>query len=1169
MIEHIREVFSEAVRTSDYSLIREKLSLEEKNYFLSNTSLFEFSEDIEQLFEEDKQALFLSNYYKNDEALEVLKKIDDYDNVVGTAAISSLSDDNVKMQYLDKVGYDDIKETIILSFSNDENKIKYLDKIGESRIFSVVNSLETVEDKIKCLDKIQSDFDRMKIVSTFALDDDKIKGLDKINSEECRVEIIVSFLADEKKIQYLDEINSEYDKARIVSSFDNNDKKIQYLDKISTDECRKIVVENFENDDDKIKCLDKIKDEEYRTEIIVNFLDDERKIQYLDEINNEQYRARIILSFKNDEEKVKYLDKIGVDEYKTEVITGLLHDEDKIRCLDKIKNDYYKAKIISGFKSEEKRIEALSGIRDGHELSAVIKSIGTDEELSEILKGMNFEYYPAYEKIKESTSVDDKTLLRLTYEENEVFRNVLENEEALNKFVEFFSTLNKSSVIDKGNIDSILEAVILKEFSHERTNIWNIFSTIKGMVDREEVDDITRELYSILRYTATTKNLVGENLKKFNNELNNNVLDNESLKRFVIDLVSSDVDTRKAALDRLKEITSQYINLNIEDYKVKRKKEIYDKNILNIDKKIDRNFLIKHVLENNNKDTLINLIRRFYADRLTPDIESALECRITDPKNAPKEVKVHFKDINNIFVDLYNNHYRELCELFKIDELKEIKYDENIMIDNSPVINLLFSTNNLNEICHLCLKSDTLKYNKVIDLIREYHLMGLDNNFSKLFEEIGITFSSYDVITNISKVANKLEKTDIKGMKLFDVLNLVTPTGELEELIGKENASLIVRNPTPNAASLSNNTRIGMVCGYINKMYERRGVNIPPIDTNYTLDSGKKMDVQVGNFTNPINLTYGERTGACMRIGGAGSKLFDFCLENKAGFHIRFSSESGEFVSRVSGFRVGNTLFLNELRDSVSKDFNNQDVIEACQRIAKDIIAESKKSEYPIENVVVSDDFVLKGSKSFINLDVSLAKDGVKAPGYYDVKPERCILLATSNSDSTREFVPFKDTPMPEYDVLRDKVQYMSDSDEIKSSINRIHMISEVLDGKELLDLSHFEEDEDKKYIGAFVGEDFYVAIDKDGKIEDYIMPNSKDMERANKEALESLNKLKDAISRIAIEDKAMAMVEPVHEEEDVVHHSRGHVMFIMIMIISFILSLTTIIIGISKYIGK
>ena len=1166
MIEHISEVFSEVASTSDYSLIREKLSFEEKNYFLSNTSLFEFSDDISKIFEEDKQALFLANYYKNDEALGLLKQISNYDNVLGAAAISSLSDDSIKMQYLDKVNYNDIKETIILSFSNDENKIRCLDKVEGSSIFSVINSLKTDEDKIKCLDKVEGDFERSKIVETFDNDDDKIKGLNKIKDEERRATIISGFLDDEKKTQYLDSITSEYYKAIIVSSFLGDEKKIKCLDKIGTDECRKIIIETFDNDNDKIKGLNKIKDEECRATIISGFLDDEKKIQYLDGINNEQHRTRIILSFKNDEEKIRYLDKISTDEFKEEVITGLLYDEDKIRCLDKIKNDSYKAKIISGFKSKEKRIETLSRIKDGHGLSTVINSIGTDEELSEMLKGMNFEYYSAYEKIKASTSVADKTLLRLTYEDNETFRTVLENEEALNKFVEFFKALNESSVIDKSNIDSVLEAVILKEFSQKQADVWNIFSTIKGMADRRGVDDITRELYSILKYSETTKNFVGGDLQKFKNEF---VLDSESLKRFVIDLVSGDVDTRKAALDRLKEITSQYINLKIEDYKIGRKKEIYDRNLLNINKKIDRNFLIKHVIENNDKDTLINLIRKFYSNRLTPDIESALEYRITDPKNAPKEVKAYFKEINNIFVDLYNNHYRELCNLFKIDEVEEIKYDENIMIDNSSVINLLFSTNNLNEVCHLCLHGNPLEYDRVINLIKKHHLMGLGNNFSKLFEEIGVTFSSYDVITNISKVAKKLGKIDIESMKLLDVLNLVTPTSELEELIGKENASLIVRNPTPNASTLSSGARIGMVCGYINKMYEKRGVNVPTIDTNYILESGKKMNVQVGNFTNPINLTYGERTGACMRIGGVGSGLFDFCLENKAGFHIKFSSESGEFVSRVSGFRVGNTLFLNELRNSCLEGFNNQDVIEACQRIAKDIIEESKKSEYPIENVVISDEFALKGSKSFINLDVSLDKDGVKTPGYYDVKPDKCVLLATSNSDNTREFVPFKDTPMPEYDVLRDKVQYMSDSDEIKSSINRIHMINEVLDGKELLELSHFEEDEEKKYIGAFVGEDFYVAVDKDGNIEDYIMPNTKDVERANKEARESLNKLKDAINRTVLENRTMTTMEPVYEEEEVIHHSRGHAMFVMIMIISFILSLTTIIIGVSKYIGK
>lgn len=1091
MIEHISEVFSEVASTSDYSLIREKLSFEEKNYFLSNTSLFEFSDDISKIFEEDKQALFLANYYKNDEALGLLKQISNYDNVLGAAAISSLSDDSIKIQYLDKVSYDDIRMTIILSFREDKDKIDCLGKVeNEDYRFLIISSLETVENKIGCLDKLKSNERKAEIIAKFSHDEDKIKGLNSITGDFYKAQIISDFDSDEKKIPYLDEIQGDNERAKIVSSFKKNIDKIRYLDKIQDDYERMTIVSFFEE------------------------------------------------------------------------------DEDKIKGLDKIAKDHYRASIISDFKSKEKKIEALSKIKDGSALTDAINSIGTDEELSELLKGMNFEYYPAYEKIKKPTPVDDKTLLRLTYEQDEMFRSVLENEEALNKFMEFFKTLKESSVIDKSNMDSILEAVILKEFSQKQADIWNIFSTIKGMADRKEVDDITRELYNILRYSENTKNLVGADLEKFKNEY---ILDSESLKKFVIDLVSGDADTKKTVLDRLRKITSQYINLKIEDYKIGRKKELYG--LLDIDRKIDRNFLIKNVIENNDLMTLTNLIKRFYPDRLTPDIESALEYRITDPKNAPREVKAYFKEINNIFVDLYNNHYKELCESFKRDGVEEIKYDENIKSDNSSAINLLFSsTDNLNEICRLCLHGNPLEYDRVINLIKKHHLMGLGNNFSKLFEKIGISFNSFDVISNISKVAKKLGKMDIEEiekMKLIDVLTFVSPIEELERLLGEENASLIVRNPIPNAASLTSGARINKVSEYINKMYEKRVVNVPTIDTNYTLESGKKMNVQVGNFTNPINLTYGERTGACMRIGGAGRELFDFCLENTAGFHIKFSSEIGEFVSRVSGFRVGNTLFLNELRNSCLEGFNNQDVIEACQRIAKDIIEESKKSEYPIENVVVSEDFALKGSKSFINLDVSLGKDGVKTPGYYDVKPDKCVLLATSNSDNTRKFVPFKDTPMPEYDVLRDKVQYMSDSDEIKSSINRIHMINEVLDGKELLELSHFEEDEEKKYIDAFVGEDFYVAVDKDGNIEDYIMPNTKDMERANKEVRESLNRLKDAINRTVLENRTMTTMEPVYEGEEVIHHSRGHAMFVMIMIISFILSLTTIIIGVSKYIGK
>ena len=339
-------------------------------------------------------------------------------------------------------------------------------------------------------------------------------------------------------------------------------------------------------------------------------------------------------------------------------------------------------------------------------------------------------------------------------------------------------------------------------------------------------------------------------------------------------------------------------------------------------------------------------------------------------------------------------------------------------------------------------------------------------------------------------------------------INLVTPTSELEELIGKENASLIVRNPTPNASTLSSGARIGMVCGYINKMYEKRGVNVPTIDTNYILESGKKMNVQVGNFTNPINLTYGERTGACMRIGGVGSELFDFCLENKAGFHIKFSSESGEFVSRVSGFRVGNTIFLNELKCSVLDGYSDEDVVLACKTISKKIIDLSLNSTFPIDNVVVSNRFALSSSTPDTCLSISLAKDGYESPRYCDVNPNSCLLLTSSSKDPKVPFVPFKknSSPLPVYQTKRITIKYTTDPKEINESIIRLNIINEILSGVPLNDVSLNVPN--NEYLCAYIGEDFYVAIDQNSNPITYIMPMSNDKKRATTELNSSLKRL-------------------------------------------------------------
>ncbi len=165
--------------------------------------------------------------------------------------------------------------------------------------------------------------------------------------------------------------------------------------------------------------------------------------------------------------------------------------------------------------------------------------------------------------------------------------------------------------------------------------------------------------------------------------------------------------------------------------------------------------------------------------------------------------------------------------------------------------------------------------------------------------------------------------------------------------------------------------------------------------------------------------------------------------------------------------------------------------------------------------------------------------------------------MATSNRDQTRGYVPFKDTTLPEYFTLRDNVKFSNNSEEIKDLITRVKMINEVLAGKDFsettVDITNNE------YLAAYIGQDFYVAVGKDGNIESYIMPNAIDKKGAEKERNQAMQILKQRIYAFAEASKTITK-----ENESVGSRgSRGQITFLMMMFISFILSITTIIIGI------
>ena len=734
---HIISVLNEVIRTNNFNLISQNLSFEEKNWL---TSAIENIESvIDELDEENQQILYeigyetiIKNLYKENELSLVFQNFDNLSEESKALIILLIPNDELKVKYLDKVTNENYISNIISNFESDELKIKYLDKLtDENYIFTVIFSFKSDELKIKYLDKLTNKYHIFNVISSFKSDELKVKYLDKLTDEG----YISSFKSD------------EIFKFKVISSFESDELKVKYLDKLTEENYIFNVISSFKSDELKIEYLDKLTDERYKTSVISKFKSDELKLKCFDKLANDNWKVDVLKSIKSDALKINFLDKVSEHD-KSLIITTLTSDETKKELLDKISSDIEKLLIISslGFEDQQKYFEEID------------KKNGN------------------LKKIKDIYKIGYKEILELCFSASnqKLFKGTIEDDEKFAKFIAILNTQN--AILEKKHIDTMLEAFLSKKFALEKNNIWNIFSTIKGMSDRKEVDNITKELINIIQYCQSTKNLVGKDLKDF---LDSYVKDKSTLSKFIIELIDQrNPLVREKALDKLKTITSQYINLQMEDYKIKRKTEIYDQNVLQIKMKVDKNYLIKYVIEDCSLDDLIDLFKRTCPEKLDANylndpngitIKEVLEWKKSNPANAPKEIKRYFKELNNIFGDLYIEHYEELFNMIKFKK-QDIKYDTKYEIDNSSEILKALKGTNINELFELFLPENDAKYQIVLKIIEKYHIIGMGSNFDSIFESINM--SSFDLIyfiNNILKLATQLEKSnqEIKLVEFF------------------------------------------------------------------------------------------------------------------------------------------------------------------------------------------------------------------------------------------------------------------------------------------------------------------------------------------------------------------------------------------------------------------
>ena len=230
--------------------------------------------------------------------------------------------------------------------------------------------------------------------------------------------------------------------------------------------------------------------------------------------------------------------------------------------------------------------------------------------------------------------------------------------------------------------------------------------------------------------------------------------------------------------------------------------------------------------------------------------------------------------------------------------------------------------------------------------------------------------------------------------------------------------------------------------------------------------------------------------------------LFNFCNINQNGFHIRFEDpNTGELISRVSGFRNGNTVFLNQLRDSLNEKYSNTDIIIACKKASRQIINLANQNNDSIDNVVISSGYAMEASGlPEIQLNVQDIKEGYDY--FYSDVNNSAIVLETSKKN---QFVSVNlKSPKKEYDVIRQKPVICSQPETAKIQVNRLLMIETLLTTG---DPQNNSEVNNASF--AIVGEDWIIYTTKDGETISKIINGLSDERKKNatNEMIEYLSK--------------------------------------------------------------
>ncbi len=971
-------------------------------------------------------------------------------------------DDIVLERMLHDKRWKDERENIVECFKDDKYREKYLNKFGMDFKIYAINSFKSEELKEKYIVSLPPN-KRGTVIASFKNDETKKKYINGFTNE--KASIIRSFSSDEDKIEYLKRyklVLSQEDRGEIIASFDSMDNIKEYIRFITREKGLVNFITYFDIKKDKefvIKLTGLLKDQNNIMEVwySLNYDYEDISVLLINRINNQKLLYEMLNNCDNNSEPAKLI----ISKLDTRSLCKYLKENAEMANFD----------AFIYCKDEGIVIEAL--------------------QHNQISVEYNDKMIPLFEMVARHYNVNLDhliTLAKLTNcsilesMENENIINALNlNEENFNKYLRIFDKKNYD--VDMSTVNSIVTSLLHKRFSLEHPEEIELFINTLHNVDDNKMDEAISKIKQVYSIIDTSKYDIDINT------LINGVLSKDEK----IILTYRDMTYEYLTIKRnifVNENTNSTLRF-CTDLK-------YEKNSLI---KYQFNYapesLIKKAFANKHYIRYCNLNEEQKALIHNKELLHSLIAFKKHPESYPltDEMKQNLKTFN------------ELCAIFLTFSYGNYAPIDGVQVEYSAEptrpewLASLMGSIDVNKLRDLVFSDDEL-FEDLLSHLDKYDMVGWANRFSKISEQadigidanlVGTIISNYSLIVQMRKSKERFPL--ISELNFADCLDSDADIYSI--LIGQEDYRLIRRNPQPNASPKGKKKRIDEAVKCIKKMHERRYITVPPIDEDVTLKNGKTINVMVGNTNDPINLTYGERTGACMRIGGAGRSLFDFCLTNENGFHMSFNDPlTGDLVSRVSCFRNGNTLFLNQLRYSLSIKYDEKDLIEACKILCKKIIEMTKDSKYPIENVVASNGYALRDKRT-VDTHCPNIKKGL--PDFYSDVSEQAVIIETSNNGELSE-IRTNPNAAVRYPIGRAKVKTYHIK-KANAAIKHIEALDMFYDGKSIdsIDVPN------RNVSVAYVGEDWYIALLENGETISYIQRNSLNREAASKEMEEHI----------------------------------------------------------------